>query len=528
MKSKSSIALIALISLLAVMLVPVMSLDSTAVSENDIKIISSDEDIGLSAGSSTSFEIVVSNYLTGGQDLDNQRAINIKLKADNDGIYASASKSFFIIGEQSYETLTINVYADKFTSTGKYVLTISLDIRPLNSESTDVVTLTYDVAVEVSSHLSAGSAFNKILGIFENPLPAPFNNAAVSAVITFILWMVIGIAAILVIVPILVHIIMHGKKTEKTSVKRGIEKLLSAVVLLYALTSSLRVLGASESVISTFETWCGIFYVLLGAIIIWKLYTAFISFSLSKIHNELITDEEAEVKGSNLEPLFRLLGKVLITVVAMASVMASLGFDMGAIITSAGVVSLGITLGAQNVLNQFFSGVVILLTRPFKTGDLILIGNNTTTYRVLQVNVMNTTFENWANDETIVMPNNSVASASITNITGRDLTYKIHVYMSVAYGTDLTLAKKIALDIGMNHPDVVIDGTVDLPYTRAYFEDSSINIRLTAFVRDYNDYGTVSAQLAENIYNAYLKAGIEIPYPQMDVHVDYADSEKKP
>ena len=300
-----------------------------------------------------------------------------------------------------------------------------------------------------------------------------------------------------------------------SSSERASKKLLFLVVIVYIVGITLVVYGASNHTISDYNTWANVLYTLLGAIILWRMYERFISFTLNRIHKEMTDDDDTDDNGrSDLEPLFRLVGKIVICAVSVAFVLAGFGLDIGAILTSAGLVSLGITYGAQNVLNQFFNGVVLLMTRPFKSGDLIQIGTGTKTYRVKSVTVMNTLFENWANEETIIMPNNVVASSTITNITGKDLTYKINVFMTVAYGEDIDAAKKIMLDIGMNHPDVIIDGTVDLPYVRVTeFQDSAsaIQLRLTVFIRDYNDYGKVGSQLSEQIYKEFVDKGISHP-----------------
>ena len=271
-----------------------------------------------------------------------------------------------------------------------------------------------------------------------------------------------------------------------------------------------------------------VLYIFLCALIIWKIYARFISFTLNKIHQELSDNDDSDENGkSDLEPLFRLLGKLLITAVATAAILACFGLNLAAIVTGAGLVTLGVTYGAQQTLNQFFSGVVLLVTRPFKAGDLVSIGSSDKVYRVKSVTVMNTIFDNWTNEEVVVMPNSSVTSSTIVNYTGKNLTYKIHVFMNIAYGEDIDQARRIMLDIAMTHPDVIIDGTVDLPYVRVTnFGDSDIQLRLTVFIHDFEDYGAVGAQLSELIYKEFVARGINIPFPQVDVHLDYVKDGK--
>jgi len=82
-------------------------------------------------------------------------------------------------------------------------------------------------------------------------------------------------------------------------------------------------------------------------------------------------------------------------------------------------------LGAQNSLNQFFSGMTLLITRPFREGDLVKMKEHTAILRIKRIGLMNTTFHSWENEEVIVMPNSVVASSVITNMSSKNRAYRI-------------------------------------------------------------------------------------------------------
>ncbi len=534
MRSKNLSLLITLIAVLALFMVPVIS-DSDATSESDVSIITETSSFTVNAGSSSSYDLIITNNLeiSDTEGLANQRLITLSYTSDSNLSISftteegkTGSEASIILAGQGHTLVTMTITADRYASADVADATINISITSLDTTDTESSSISKDLSVAIESSLDTGSSFNKILGWFSNPLPSPFNQPAFTALITFVLGIFLGLIALMTATPIVLRLVFgKNESSEKLKFRKSIEKLLFLVVIVYIVGITLVVYGASNHTISDYNTWANVLYTLLGAIILWRMYERFISFTLNRIHKEMTDGDDTDDNGrSDLEPLFRLVGKIVICAVSVAFVLAGFGLDIGAILTSAGLVSLGITYGAQNVLNQFFNGVVLLMTRPFKSGDLIQIGTGTKTYRVKSVTVMNTLFENWANEETIIMPNNVVASSTITNITGKDLTYKINVFMTVAYGEDIDAAKKIMLDIGMNHPDVIIDGTVDLPYVRVTeFQDSAsaIQLRLTVFIRDYNDYGKVGSQLSEQIYKEFVDKGISIPYPQLDVHLDY-------
>jgi potassium-dependent mechanosensitive channel len=526
MRSRKVIVALSIMAILATIAVcPIATADAT--DESDVSLICKSDQIEIESSYNYTLYVVITNNLEYQENpsLSNQRWISITVEPV-DSVTGVVSENNFMLAGQETKELTITLTADRYSASGTFDLVVSLNISSLDSDDTTVVYNEYTFQMTVSSSLDDGESYNKIIGIFVNPLPSPFNSPLATAVISFFITLIIGMIIIMIVAPILMKVIFHGyTKEERKKYRRSLEKFLSLIAILYSIDLSLAIYGAPVDVISTFKTWSYVLYIFLGATIAWNLYKAFITYTLTRIHNEIVLGDVDDLypdEPSDLEPLFHLIGKIIISLVAVAAILTSFGLDMGAVITSAGLVTLGITWGAQSVLNQFFSGIVLLTTRPFKTGDLVQVGTSEKTYKVKKVSVMNTTFENWANEDVIIMPNDSVASSAITNLTGKSLIYKIHVFMTVAYGTDLDKAKKIMLDIGRTHPEVIIDGSVELPYVRVTaFQDSAIQVRLTVYVNDYNNYSKIGSELSEEIYKKFMEEGINIPYPQMDVHVDY-------
>jgi small-conductance mechanosensitive channel len=320
--------------------------------------------------------------------------------------------------------------------------------------------------------------------------------------------------------PLLLRAFSLKNKEEGEKLRRGLRTLIPLVLILFAADNSLRVFGAPEGTVGSIESWFAIFYIVFGALIAWVIYLSFVQRTVSRISQSKHIDR----KDMDIEPLLRLFGKLIISVMGVAMIMSSLGFNLTAIITSAGIVSLGITLGAQNILNQFFSGMVLLLTHPFKSGDLVRIGNNNVIYRVSSVNIMNTVFENWDNEETVIMPNNAVSSSTIVNVTGGGLTYKIAVFMNVPHDSDVDLARALMAEAATNHPQVLVDGTVDAPSTRVTaLLESGIELRLTCYVYDFNDSGKIGGELRDSIFKSFRRNGIKVPYPHIDINLSTAE-----
>jgi len=510
-------AFLLVILAISVLLVIPATASGSDVAEGDVGLVAYDYHLRIDAGSSETFTIEVVNYLSYLEnDIENSRMVSIGFASvPNVEISVADDNKNFVLDGQEHRSVTVTVSVNKYATADTYDLEVILNVTTLYG-GTAVTTAPVHVELVVQSPLSSGDTYNKIMGIFKNPFPEPFNSPLASSVITFVLWAVIGSLAMIILVPILLRIFTQNGKEDGKKVKRGLRNILFLAVLLFAFDSGLRVYGAAEDIIGPVEVWFNVFYVALGAVIVWKVYLIFIQHTVTRISENRRIDR----REMDLEPLLRLFGKLVIWVMAVAIIMSVWGFNLTAIITSAGIISLGITLGAQNILNQFFSGMVLLLTRPFRSGDLVKIGTNSAIYKVSNVNIMNTVFENWDNEETVIMPNNAVSSSTIVNLTGDGLIYKIKVFMNIAYEDDIDLAKKLMEKVATEHPSIITDGSVDLPSTRVTaFLDSSIEIRITGYVYDFNDNGRIGGELREAMFKAFKENGISVPFPQRDIHI---------
>lgn len=532
MVRKSAVLVAVLVAVFSAVLVPTSSagMSDAAVSDSDIGISNTVENVYVSAGSTCRIDIVIVNNLPyQANSIANERVITLSTN-DTKYLTMNISDSFIILEGQKHKTVGITLAADLYASTGKTDAVLTLTVKPMDSSDVTTGKINYVIHVNIDSPLSSATSFNNILEVFPNPFPAPFNTPLASAFITFILWIIIGSIALALVTPIIFRIMSRGSKEKKNIPKKGIKKLMMAMVVMFALGSCMKVYGASEALIATVTAWTSMLYVLLGAIVAWRLYKTFQAITFDRINDSLAEDGITDFNSNNdLEPLLDLIGKITITVVALAIILARFGIDVGAIITSAGLVSLGITYGASSVLNQFFSGMVLLITRPFKAGDIVQIGaDSSSMYEVVKVKVMNTVFESFINEDVIIMPNNAVSSATIVNVTGKGLVRKIQVYVGVAYGENLDKAKRIMVDIANNYPTTIINEQYDAPYVSVTdLKDSCVELRLTMYVRDVNDAGKNASHVREAIYKKFTAEGITIPFPQMDVHISGAETGKK-
>lgn len=369
--------------------------------------------------------------------------------------------------------------------------------------------------VDVHSAFYSEGMYNKIFGIFDNPFPAPLNVPAFAALVTLFFWVLASVVLGFVALPYINRVVERKYPTAKLDESQiSTIRMIFAVMIFTGLGQCMQIVGADSALIHIYETWSNVIYVCIAAIIGWNIWKA-VTNVIARILDDTVDIEGAD---SSLVPLFRMIGEIVISVVSVAIILSSFGVDLGGILVSAGVISLGITMGAQNILGQFFSGIVLLSTRPFKKGDFVKINN--TVYTVMRVKLMFTEFKNWDGDQIITIPNNVVTASTVVNLTRESKDTRIFIYMSVAYEANLTLAKELMVKSAMMHPHVIKDGSRSMPGTRlTNFLDSGIEYRLSCFVDDFDSSSHYAGQIREIMYKLFVDNNVEIPYNKMEIYV---------
>ena len=191
-----------------------------------------------------------------------------------------------------------------------------------------------------------------------------------------------------------------------------------------------------------------------------------------------------------------------------------IGIQSSSIIALLG--SAGVTLGLalQGSLSNFAGGVLILLVRPFKVGDYIVseYGEGT----VAAIGLVYTTL-NTVDNKTVVIPNGSLANSPITNATAEDFR-RLDLTVGIGYQSDLRKAKEILLDIYTSHPCILKDRPIQV------FVDQLAASSVVIGGRGWTatgDYWQTRWDITEEIKLRFDEAGIQIPFNQLDVHVNY-------
>lgn len=204
--------------------------------------------------------------------------------------------------------------------------------------------------------------------------------------------------------------------------------------------------------------------------------------------------------------------QILLMLVVAVIALDQLGVDTTSLVALVGAAGLAIGLALKDSLQNFAAGVMLVLFRPFKTGDFVDIAG--VSGIVEQITIFSTLVRTGDNKEVIV-PNGAIYSDTIVNYSARD-TRRIDLVVGVDYSADVREVKRVLEGILNAHPQVLKDPEPVVALVE--LADSSVNFNVRPWVKT-DDYWGVRAEILEQVKLTLDDQGIGIPFPQMDVHL---------
>lgn len=207
---------------------------------------------------------------------------------------------------------------------------------------------------------------------------------------------------------------------------------------------------------------------------------------------------------------FGYLGFAIAAMVAISIV----GFDLSNLALVVGALSVGIGFGLQSVVNNFVSGLILLVERPIKVGDWVVVGATEGTVKNIRARA--TEIETFQR-ASVIIPNSEILSTAVVNWTHADRTGRLEITVGVAYGSDIEQVREILLGVARENSQI---NRWPAPYV--IFKDfggSELVFELRCYLYDIGQIITVASDLRFAIDRAFRENNIEIPFPQQDLHL---------
>lgn len=214
----------------------------------------------------------------------------------------------------------------------------------------------------------------------------------------------------------------------------------------------------------------------------------------------------------SLSPFLKSLLSTILKVMLFISVIGMVGIQATSFVAVLGAAGLAIGLALQGTLQNFSGGVIILLIKPFKVGDWIDTPNHSGT--VHAIHIFNTILKT-PDNKTIIIPNGGLANSSLTNYS-TEPRRRVDLTVGVGYGDSTEKTRETLMEL-INADDRILKDPA--PFIAvAELGDSSVNFTVRLWV-EAADYWGVKFDMNEKVYNKFNEVGLNIPFPQMDVHL---------
>lgn len=207
--------------------------------------------------------------------------------------------------------------------------------------------------------------------------------------------------------------------------------------------------------------------------------------------------------------------KYVIIIAGLVSILQTNGIDLSAFGILAGALGVGIGFGLQNITNNFISGLIILFEQPIKVGDRIEVGD--ISGDVIKISARSTTIV--TNDNiSVIVPNSQFIDSQVINWSHNDRNIRFNFPVGVSYNEDPEKVKAILIEVAKANEGVLASPSPDVLFDD--FADSSLNFYLRVWTSEYiNKPKVLKSQLYYEIFRRFKEEGIEIPFPQRDIHI---------
>ncbi len=254
-------------------------------------------------------------------------------------------------------------------------------------------------------------------------------------------------------------------------------------------------------------------YIALGAWVVSIFVQNFIG-----LYGRWMADKTESDIDDKIIDFLEVAARYIVWFVAILFILSYLDINITPLIAAGGIFGLAIALAAQDLISNFFGGAIIIVDKPFGVGDRIKIEGNLGD--VVSIGPRSTRIRT-LDYQLLTIPNSKVANSIVTNYAMPDIKLKIKLPVSVAYGSDIAQVKKILFEIcdhAVAHSTYIIDD----PKPNVFFLEfgaSSLDFMIVIWAKKFNMSWEIKDWINTEINRRFTEVGIEIPFPQMDVHM---------
>jgi small-conductance mechanosensitive channel len=300
--------------------------------------------------------------------------------------------------------------------------------------------------------------------------------------------------------------------------------LIALLAWVIVVTNEFRVarpiFGTAKAIL-THPLEAGQISVTLGSILLFFI-SIYVAFWLARTVRILLRDEVLPKMDlpRGVDNSVSSLSYYALVLIGLLVALAAAGFEMSQFALVFGALGVGIGLGLQDVVKNFVSGLILMFERPIQPGDVVEVSG--TSGKVREIGMRATTLTTFEGAD-VVVPNGALLSEKLINWTLSDMNRRIDVEVGVAYGTDPRRVLKLLQEIALGTPGIQPEPAPAIVFKG--FGESSLDFGVRAWTHDFGDWVTIRTEMTARICEAFAQEGIEIPFPQRDLHLRTVDGQ---
>lgn len=445
-------------------------------------------------------------------NIDSDAELNITIQASiaGDGWTSHVDQSEFTLQPDELGKVSVSVIAP--LEAGDEASNLSVVVNVYRGAYLVQVSTAGAETVIIGPFASA----NKVLGFFDNPLPSPLNNEWGVFLLDVVIWLAIAYT---------IAYVMDGIAwafTRKTTsmlddIILGIIRTPALLLIfVFGVVQSLDALhmhipmDLRENIMSLY----GVIIVLIMFYLAYKLFKKILVY-----YGKIVAKKTASKIDDVLIPVVEKMGVVVIAVAAFAYALGALNVDLTMFVAGGVVVSMVLAFAAQETISNFFSGIFLLLDRPFAEGDMIIL-NDGDWCEVRRIGMRTTRLYRYTDASIVSLPNNQLVNEKIVRMTNVTDPGRVNVNVGVAYGSDPTAVRETIMKAIRDNPHSLLDDENRQPII--IFDemgDSALIFKIILWINDRGMRIAARDKLVEDVYRRLNEAGIEIPFPQRVVYL---------
>ena len=459
----------------------------------------------VTAGSSTTYNWTIINVDSGAN-----LTVVVSASISGKGWTCEVDSTPITLVPDALDTITVTVTAPLESGAEDANLTVQLRVY----EGIHLVQVS-SVGADTTL-IGAFASANKVLGLFENPLPSPLDNEWGVFLLDIIIWLAIAYS---------IAYTMNGVAwafTRKTAtmiddiILSIIRTPVLVLVFVYGVAHSLDALHTHipidlrDIIMSVY----GVIVVLVVFYLAYKLFKKIIVY-----YGKIVAKKTASKVDDVLIPVVEKLGVVVIGFAALGYALGALDVDLTMFVAGGVVISMVLAFALQETISNFFSGMFILLDRPFSEGDTVILGDGDWC-EVRKIGMRTTRLYRFTDASIISLPNNRLVNDKIARMTNVSDPGRVNVNVGVAYGSDPTKVRETIMKAIRDNPYSLLDDPNKEPII--IFDemgDSALMFKILLWINDRGKRIQARDRLVEEIYRKLNEAGIEIPFPQRVVYL---------